>query len=242
MFKRIFPGIGSILIAFLLVGVVAAAPANLVRPSNLTVIVPSTPGTLNVSWDAVSGAHFYIVGWINMAEFQDYQDAGRSWEDAFHYATIPATYTSHSIINLVPGGDYYTIVAATMTRFGGENPTWSDWSDKVTTTPAPDPPPAGEVRVKPALELNPPALLIDENASKTFALSFTTDPAADVTIVIQSSNSAKAIATPTTLTVESGTANQSRTFTVHTFQDEDTEHEQVTLSITATSETATTMG
>lgn len=122
------------LLAILLLAVfVAAAPANLTEPENLTITVPDEPGTLGVSWDAVDGAQFYVVGWVNYSEYVQYREEGRSWEDAFHYATIPATYTSHTILSLKPGGKYVLRVGAKDTRYGGEPPVWTNWSSVVTT-------------------------------------------------------------------------------------------------------------
>ena len=62
------------------------------------------------------------------------QAAGRDLLDAFHYATISATYTSHTVSGLKPGSEYYGIVGARTSRFGDESLVWSGWSTLVTTS------------------------------------------------------------------------------------------------------------
>ena len=122
------------LVALLLVGAIAAAPATPAAPAKPTVVAASTAGTLNASWPGSEGATFYDVGWANHAEVSQMQNAGREWLDAFHFATIPAQYTSHAIQGLQPGVQYYVIIGAKTARFGGDPPVWSPWSDPVTTS------------------------------------------------------------------------------------------------------------
>ena len=122
------------LLAFLMLLTIAAAPAAPAQPNQPTAVATSNAGEVSVSWDAASGAQFYTVGWINKDEFDEMQAAGRDWLDAFHYATIPASYTTHTISGLKSSSDYYAIIGAQTSRFGGEQPVWSAWSGKVTTS------------------------------------------------------------------------------------------------------------
>ncbi len=122
------------LIAVLMVASVAAMPNAPARPNPPTAAATSNAGELQVTWNAASGARFYTVGWINRDDFNTMQATGRDWLDAFHYATIPARYTTHTVSGLRASGDYYTIVGARTSRFGGEQPVWSSWSAQVTTS------------------------------------------------------------------------------------------------------------
>ncbi len=127
-------GMFPTLVALILVGAIAAAPATPVAPAQPTVVAASTAGTLNASWPGSEGATFYDVGWANHAEIAQMQNAGREWLDAFHFATIPAQYTNHAIQGLQTGVQYYVIIGAKTARFGGDPPVWSPWSDPVTTS------------------------------------------------------------------------------------------------------------
>ncbi len=121
-------------IAFLLLGTLAAAPATPSAPGQPTVVATPEAGTLNVSWPSSEGAVFYTVGWANIEEVLQMVNAGRDWLDAFHFATIPAQYTSHYIQGLQPDVDYYVVIGAKTTRYGGDPPVWSPWAEPVTTS------------------------------------------------------------------------------------------------------------
>lgn len=122
-----------VLLSLLMLLTVAASPAAPAQPAQPAVVATSNAGEIAISWTPASGAQFYTVGWINRGEFEDMRAAGRDWQDAFHYATIPATYTSHTVSGLKQGGEYFGIVGARTSRFGGESPVWSSWSTQVTT-------------------------------------------------------------------------------------------------------------
>ena len=113
------------LIAILLVTGIAATPAVLPEPSTPTVVATPNAGELRATWNATSGAQFYVVGWANREEVSQMIAGGREWLDAFHYATIPASYTGHTITGIKPSTEYAVIVGAKTTRFGGDAPTWS---------------------------------------------------------------------------------------------------------------------
>ena len=125
------------LVAFLMLGALAAAPATPSVPEQPTVVATADAGTLNVTWFTSEGADFYTVGWANYDEALQMVNAGRDWLDAFHFATIPAQYTSHLIQGLQPGVEYYVIIGARTARYGGDPPVWSPWSDLVATSEAP---------------------------------------------------------------------------------------------------------
>ena len=103
-------------------------------PTKPVVAATATAGELRVTWNAVAGAQFYTVGWVNIDEYSSMSSAGRDWLDAFHYATVPSTHTSHIVSSLQPGGGYFVIIGAGPTRFGGEAPVWSPWTNLVTTS------------------------------------------------------------------------------------------------------------
>ena len=120
------------LVAILLVAGVAAMPATLAEPSTPTVIATANAGELQATWSATAGAQFYVVGWANREEVSQMIAAGREWLDAFHYATIPANHTGHTITGIKPDTEYAVIIGAKTTRFGGAEPTWSQWSFATT--------------------------------------------------------------------------------------------------------------
>ena len=133
MYKTKRCAILSTLLVVLLVASIAAMPTAPAQPNQPTVNSTANGGELSVTWSAAAGSQFYTIGWTNQAEYQEYQSAGREWLDAFHFVTIPARYTSHTIKDLEPGGSYYVIIGARTSRLGGEAPTWSPWSSLVAT-------------------------------------------------------------------------------------------------------------
>lgn len=120
------------LIVILLVAGIAAMPAVLPEPGTPTVVASSNAGELRATWEHTVGAQFYVVGWANREEVSQMIAGGREWLDAFHYATIPASYTGHTITGIKPSTEYAVIVGAKTTRFGGDAPTWSQWSFATT--------------------------------------------------------------------------------------------------------------
>ncbi len=127
------PAFLPLLVALLLIGGIAAAQGVPTRPNQPTVAATANAGELRVSWNPTSDTQFYTVGWLNNNEYLDAQSSGRDWQDAFHYATIPASYTAHTVTGLKSGEAYYVIVGARTVRFGGDDPVWSPWSNLVTT-------------------------------------------------------------------------------------------------------------
>ena len=111
----------------------AASPAVLPTPAKPTAIATANGGELQVSWQPVSGAEFYTVGWINRNDYNGLLASGGDWLSAFHYATVMASNTSYTVSGLKPGEEYWTIVGARASRVGGDDPSWSSWSDMVTT-------------------------------------------------------------------------------------------------------------
>ena len=122
------------LLALLMLLTVSAAPAVPTQPAQPTATATNNAGELTVRWPAASGAQFYTVGWISLDEYRDMRARGRDWLDAFHYATIPATHTSHTVSGLKPSSTYAAIVGAATSRFGGAAPVWSTWSALTTTS------------------------------------------------------------------------------------------------------------
>ncbi len=138
MQKRIVLTATSLLIAAVLlaganlaVGKASAQPAVQNPP---TVVATENAGELRVSWNNAPGTNYYTVGWISKSDISAMQSDGRNWLDAFRYVTITGIYTSHTIRGLEPGDEYYVNVGAQAQRFGGIPPTWTPWSDAVTTS------------------------------------------------------------------------------------------------------------
>ena len=121
------------LLAVLMLASIAAMPSVPTQPNQPTVVATANGGELRVTWNSTPETQFYTIGWTNYDEYQQMQNAGREWLDAFHFVTIPASYTSHTIKDLQPNGDYYVIIGARTSRLGGEAPVWSPWSNLVAT-------------------------------------------------------------------------------------------------------------
>ena len=116
----------------------APVPGPVTSPGPPTVATTGNAGELAISWNSVPSAKFYTIGWTSTGELADMQAASRDWLDAFHFTTVPARYTKHTISGLKNGENYYGIVGARTTRFGGESPAWSDWSSPVATAGQPE--------------------------------------------------------------------------------------------------------
>ena len=122
----------ALLVAMLVSGV-AAMPASLAQPGQPTATATANAGELLVTWDASAGAQFYTVGWAEEEGIRQMLGAGREWLDAFHYAVIPAAYTSYTVSGLKLETPYYTIIGAQSSRFGATDLVWGPWSDLVET-------------------------------------------------------------------------------------------------------------
>ena len=104
-------------------GASPAAPAN-VRAAN-----GGTPGQAVVRWDAVAGAAYYRIGWVNMETFQAVQaEGGREWLDVFAFQDmVNRGQTSQTLSDLEPGVQYAFIAASVGHRFGNAAG-WSEWT------------------------------------------------------------------------------------------------------------------
>ena len=128
---RIFPLF--ILVATLLIAGIAATPAALAQPDGPSVQATSNGGEIVISWDRVSGAQYYTVGWVNWTKGKPVSDAGGDWLSLFHYTTVLGSETSYTVKGLEEGQDHYAIIRATdaegaADRFGGGYSQWSAWS------------------------------------------------------------------------------------------------------------------
>ena len=122
-----------ILVATLLIAGIAATPAALTQPDGPSVQATSNGGEIVISWDRVSGAQYYTVGWVNWTKGKPVSDAGGDWLSLFHYTTVLGSETSYTVKGLEEGEDHYAIIRATdaegaADRFGGGYSQWSAWS------------------------------------------------------------------------------------------------------------------
>ena len=125
---RIFPLF--ILVAALLIAGIAATSATLAQPDGPSVQATANGGEIVISWDKVSGAQYYTVGWVNWTKGKPVSDAGGDWLSLFHYTTVLGSETSYTVKGLEEGQDHYAIIKATdaADRFGGGYSQWSAWS------------------------------------------------------------------------------------------------------------------
>ena len=85
-------------------------------------------------WDAVAGAAYYRIGWVNMETFQAVQaEGGREWLDVFAFHdVVNRGQTDQTLSDLEPGVQYAFIAASVGHRFGNAAG-WSDWTYLTTT-------------------------------------------------------------------------------------------------------------
>ena len=165
-------------------GVVSAQDSgSLAAPTGVNASNGSVPGEVIVTWDAVSGAQFYRIGWVAYPDYQEITLAGGDWLETFAFVDVANRgQTSHAVGRLSPGVLYAFIVASNDSRYG--EPQWSDWAtlnlNEGTTGIPPDGPttPAGILTVAPTTNVScavgmvlspgmvcnwvlPPGLLID---------------------------------------------------------------------------------
>ena len=118
-----------ILVAALLIAGIAATPATLAQPDGPSVQATSNGGEIVISWDRVSGAQYYTVGWVNWTKGKPVSDAGGDWLSLFHYTTVLGSETNYTVKGLEEGKDHYAIIRATDVggagRFGGGYSQWS---------------------------------------------------------------------------------------------------------------------
>ncbi len=137
---------------------IASAETNdpLPKPANVSVVNGVNPGEVIVSWDDVTGANYYRIGWIANADFQQAVAAGTDVFERFVFVDI-ADRPSYTATRLTPGEDYWFIVASNDTRYG--KPQWSEWktltlNDDTSACPTPTPtntPTPTQVRDRPEL-------------------------------------------------------------------------------------------
>ena len=238
--RFIRPALLPFLIATMLVAGIAASPAIPAQPNQPTATATANAGEISIRWNPAAGTQFYTVGWINRNEFQEMQAAGRDWQDAFHYATIPATYTTHLVKGLKPNEGYFAIVGAQTARFGA-NPVWSTWSPEVTTAPLQSTPSTlpspiqTPAQALPGIILDPYALLLDETQTGNLTVRLASRPDATVSVRLSSGDATAATVSPTVVTVSPDTWNIRQNVTVSASQDGDSDHENVTITVTSTS-------
>ncbi len=108
-----------VLATVLLAGVVGSgssiihAQDALSTPENFTVINGPNPGEVIMTWDAVDGAAWYRVGWINIADLNA-EDGTASPE--LHIHTDVKGKSSYTATRLTPGEEYFFTVAAKRTQ------------------------------------------------------------------------------------------------------------------------------
>ena len=90
------------------------------------------PGEAVVTWNTVTGAEGYRVGWLN---HNDFQSAGAQWLERFTFVNLPATRVEYRIARMTPGDEYWFIVA---TRHSNGQVQWpGQWIEKFAVTDAP---------------------------------------------------------------------------------------------------------
>ena len=125
---------------------IADANSGFAAPTNVRAAAGPAAGTAIVSWNAVTGAPFYRIGWVSSDDVAAVPAEGRHWLDAFVFSDVANRgQTSYTVERLAPGQRHAFIVASLNTRFGAAS--WSEWvfltpadtAGAVTPTPVPAP-------------------------------------------------------------------------------------------------------
>ena len=120
-------------------------PAGLIvwatgAPNVPTAIPTENPGEILVSWEPADNANWVYIGWADRAEVDAMTGAGRDWQDAIHFATVPSSYTTHTISGLKPATKYFVAIGThpANSRYDAKDLLWSqDWAS-VTTAAYPE--------------------------------------------------------------------------------------------------------
>ena len=101
----------------------AHAQTSSLIPQNISAVDGTNPGAVVISWNAVTGAAYYRVGWVQILEYNAVAAAGRPWTDAFYFVDVKSPATSRTVTRLVPGTEYYFLVGG-LARLDGK-PQWN---------------------------------------------------------------------------------------------------------------------
>ena len=112
----------------------ASAQTSLSAPANIRAVDGANAGEVIISWNAVSGASQYRVGWINYADFLEAQAAGTPWLERFAFTDVRASLTSYTIPRLAPG-ERHAFIVATIPATGA--PVWPQQWAFLTTAAHP---------------------------------------------------------------------------------------------------------
>ena len=137
-FAEVQPTMQKFITLFLAIAVllaVAAAPGVLNQPAAPAIQSTQNGGELEITWDAIPGAQFYTVGWINWTEGQPVHSSGGDWLSLFHYTTVAGDRASYTVKGQNGGDNHFAIIRATDVggtsgRFGGGYSAWSSWSSQ----------------------------------------------------------------------------------------------------------------
>ena len=123
----------------------AQAQGASLQPANVRVVNGPNAGEAVVSWDAVTGAAYYRVGWVSAPNFGAVTGAGRDWREAFYFVDLKnAGQTSFTVSRLEPGALHLFLVGGNSSLYG--QPQWSDLesltlNSDTTACPTPTPTP-----------------------------------------------------------------------------------------------------
>ena len=109
----------------LMVGSVAAFPADTSKSVSISVDDGANPGEAVITWTAGNDVRYYRVGWISMQEYETVTGAGRPWFEAFHFVDLENIgQTFYTAKGLTPG-ERYAFALGSKSDYYGE-PVWLD--------------------------------------------------------------------------------------------------------------------
>ena len=125
----VLAGVVGLSLALFSNGAQAQAQAGPVAPANVRAVNGAETGQAVVRWDAVAGAAYYRIGWVNMETFRAVQaEGGREWLDVFAFQdVVNRGQTIQTRSDLAPGVEYAFIVTSVGHRFGNAR-SWSEWA------------------------------------------------------------------------------------------------------------------
>ena len=109
------------------------AQGSSLQPTNVQAVNGPNAGEAVVSWNAVTSAAYYRVGWVSAPNYRAVTGAGRDWSEAFYFVDLKNTgQTSFTVSRLEPGALHLFVVSGNGGQYA--EPTWSDLASLIVSS------------------------------------------------------------------------------------------------------------